>query len=76
MTLMKTGKAVTVTQLCASRDVRMRANPQDHRDHRASGELWDSTGFPSWSVSHSNGGAPWGLFRMSPQCNASSATKQ
>lgn len=61
-------------QLRASWDAWMRGNPWDHREHRASGELWDSTGFPSWSVSQSNGGAPRGLFRMSPQCNASSAT--
>lgn len=54
--------------------LRMRGNPWDHREHRASGELWDSTGFPSWSVSQSNGGVPGGLFRMLPQCNASSAT--
>lgn len=66
----------TLTQLCASWDKTMRGNPRDHREHRASGELWGSPGFPSWAVSQSNGGAPWGLFRMSPQCNASSATEQ
>lgn len=69
-------EAVTLTQLSASWDLRVRGNPWDHREHGASGELWDSTGFPSWSVTQSNGGAPQGLFRMSPQCNASSAAKQ
>lgn len=65
----------TAKQPCASWDVsRMRGNPRDHREHRAPGELWDGTGFPSWSVSQSNGGAPQGLFRKSPQRNASSHT--
>lgn len=31
---------------------------------------------PNWSVSQRNSGAPWGLFRMSMECNASSTTKQ
>lgn len=76
VTLMKKKYDSVPTWLWASWDGRMRGNPWDHREHRASGELWDSTGFPSWSVSQSNGGAPRGLFRMSPQCNASSATEQ
>lgn len=72
VTVMKYGDGQAA--LCILGRLRMRGNPQDHRVHRAPGELWDSTGFPSWSVSQSNGGAPQGLFRMSAQRNASSAT--
>lgn len=56
--------------------VRMRANSREPKEDRTSGELWDNTSFPSWSVSHNYGELPLRLFLMSLHCNASYAAKQ